>query len=125
MRFEKAIPYDILIRGTPNQGFIVEVGCVKVAYAQAETLLNDLTEYLKYPKEVEKQYNHDISSLGRVHIGPGAPIFSATALSRMTDDMLEAQQRKERANNPELKTYSGGEVKYPIPSTHKHKETEL
>jgi len=105
MKFKKQIPYDIMIRPTPNQGFIVEVGCVKVVYSGVSQLVRDLTVYLENPEDVEKQYNKDIVKLDRVHIGPGAPIFSGSALARMTDDVIMAEQRKEAKNNPGAVVY--------------------
>ena len=72
MKFKKAIPYDIKIQATPNDGFIVEVGCIKVAYSDWPELIRDLSEYFENPKEVEKQYNDDIAKLPRGHIGPYA-----------------------------------------------------
>ena len=98
MKFKKEIPYDILIKPTPNQGFIVEVGCVKVVYAGWTNLIQALTEYLSDPEGVEKQYKHDIDSLSRVQIGPYGPVFSESALAplaRMTDDVVMAEQRKQ------------------------------
>ena len=56
MKFKKSIPYDIKIQATPNNGFIVEVGCAKVAYSGWPELIRDLSEYFENPKEVEKQY---------------------------------------------------------------------
>ena len=69
MKFKKAIPYDILIRPTPNEGFIVEVGCVKVVYAGWASLIQDLSEYLAEPEKFEKQYNNDIQSLSKIQMG--------------------------------------------------------
>ena len=69
MKFKKAIPYDILIKATPNQGFVVEVGCVKMVYVGWTNLLRDLTEYFENPEMIEKQYNKDIQSLSRVRVG--------------------------------------------------------
>lgn len=68
MNFKKAIPYDIAIRPTPNGGFLVEVGCVKLAYSSAREMVLDLEEYLDDPEKVEIRYNMDIKALGRVHI---------------------------------------------------------
>lgn len=77
MKFKKSIPYNILIRPTPNQGFIVEVGCVKVVYAGWTNLIQDLTEYFAEPEKVEKQYNKDIQNLSRVQVGAFAPSMTA------------------------------------------------
>lgn len=88
MKFKKAIRYDILIRPTPNEGFIVEVGCVKVVYAGWASLIQDLSEYLAEPEKFEKQYNNDIQSLSKVQIGtygPSVPSIMAQAITREAD----------------------------------------
>lgn len=100
MEFKRAIPYRITIDPTINGGFIVEVGCVKVAYASPEALIKDLAEYLKNPVEVEKEYKKSIKSLSQVQVGPmptgiglnqqwGAP-YPGAAL----------RQEEENANQP-------------------------
>ena len=95
MKFKNSIPYDILIRPTPNNAFIVEVGCVKLAYTGITTLIHDLTEYLENPGDVEKQYKDDIAKLDTIHLGPILPgIWGSSALERATVQM-EAQQNTE------------------------------
>ena len=74
MKFQKLIPHDITISPTPNGGFICTVGCVKVAYAGISRLIQDLTQYLENPEQIEKQYEHDIGKLDRIHLGPNSPI---------------------------------------------------
>ena len=69
MKFNRLIPYDISIRATPNHGFIVDVGCVKLVYTGYTQLIRDLSEYLENPEGVEKQYNMDIRSASTIHIG--------------------------------------------------------
>ena len=62
MKFKKAIPYDIKIQATPNNGLIVIVGCAKFAYAGHDQLFRDLAAYFENPEDVEKQYNDDIAN---------------------------------------------------------------
>lgn len=69
MEFKKSIPYPILISPTPNNGFIVSVGCVKAAYSNSRKMVLDLEEYLDDPEKVEKQYNADLKNLDRVAVG--------------------------------------------------------
>ena len=69
MKFSRSIPYDILIRATPNHGFIVEVGCAKFVYTGYTQLIRDLTEYFENPEAVEMRYNMDIQKPSSIHIG--------------------------------------------------------
>jgi len=101
MKFKRSIPYQISIDPTPNGGFICKVGCATLAYAGYTKLIRDLTEYFENPVDVEKQYNDDVSKLGRVHIGSAAPIFSSTGLTRMSDSMFAEQQGREEAKHQE------------------------
>lgn len=120
MKFKKSIPYKIEIDPTPNGGFICKIGCVTLAYAGYTQLIRDLTAYFENPEDVEKQYNSDIAKLGRVHIRnvpditvtPYVPVNTASGLSMLERNKVENQRQ-------------GGEVKYPLPSTHENKENEL
>jgi len=107
MKFEKAIPYDILIRATPNGGFEVEVGCVNVVYMSWTNLIRDLSEYFENPKEVEKQYNEYIVCLGSINIGrvpdiqvrPYGTGKTASEISMLASNMAEKQKEFERELN--------------------------
>lgn len=57
MVFGKSIPYDINIKPTMNNGFIVKAGCATLVFSDKEGLLQFLQEYLSDPKKVEKEYN--------------------------------------------------------------------
>lgn len=57
MEFGKAINFDVIIRPSNNNGFIVEVGCGRFVYQSKNILLADLEEYLSNPKAIEKQYD--------------------------------------------------------------------
>ena len=131
MKFKRLIPYRILIDPTPNSGFIVTVDCAKFAYSGYTQLIKDLTAYFENPEDFEKQYHHDISSMGRVHIGcvpdirtaPYGAGNTASGLSMLARDMLEKQKEIEKEHDQ--KPLPGGEVEYPLPSTPGQKETEL
>jgi len=108
MKFKRSIPYDILIRPTPNEGFSVKVGCVKVVYSGITKLIQDLKEYLENPEEVEKQYNDDIVKLDRIHFGSPPDIRvapygagnTASGLSMLARNMLEKQKEIEKKAFP-------------------------
>lgn len=108
MKFKKSIPYQILIDPTPNNGFIVTCGCVKVAYSNFSSLLADLASYFANPEEIEKQYNVDIAALGRVHIGrmpdiqvtPYGAGKTASEISMLARNMVEKQNEAEKGAFP-------------------------
>ena len=56
MNFGKAIQYNIRIEPTVNDGFIVEVGCVRLVYTDKKDLVADLEAYLDNPERLEKEY---------------------------------------------------------------------
>ena len=99
MKFKKLIPYDILIRPTPNQGFIVEVGCVKVVYTNKRKMFDDLVDYIDEPEKIEKQYNDEIAKLGRIHISTYGAIRGAMVAVRPAS---QAQTEKELNENPQI-----------------------
>lgn len=57
MEFKKAIPYQISITASANNCYMVECGCVKLAFTEPKALTNALLEYLKDPEKAEKEYN--------------------------------------------------------------------
>jgi len=73
MEFKKAISYEINISPTPNNGFIVKVGCATLAFSDWRDLINALTEYFKDPEGVEKEYQSKIQPsfivCGNINIG--------------------------------------------------------
>ena len=81
MKFKQSIRYDINIKPTPNNGFIVTVGCVQVAYSNFSSLVQDLTEYLADPDTIERQYMADIQKPDRVHLGPNAPLYTVSGIA--------------------------------------------
>jgi hypothetical protein len=56
MKFQKAIPYEIRIFPTVNEGFVVIVGCCNLAYTDKNKLIADMAEFLNNPKKLERQY---------------------------------------------------------------------
>lgn len=57
MEFKSAPMREINIRTTANEGFIVNVGCANFAYTSKNKMIEDLTEYIRDPQAVEKEYN--------------------------------------------------------------------
>jgi len=57
MDFGKALPYDINITSSANNGFIVRVGCCEVVFSSRSEVIAALTEYITEPEKVEQQYN--------------------------------------------------------------------
>ncbi len=60
MKLKKAIPYDIHIRASANNGFIVKMGCGEFVAETTSTLISDLTEFLLDPDKYVKDYNDKI-----------------------------------------------------------------
>jgi len=58
MKFKKVLSRDIIISSSHNEGFIVKVGCCTLAYANADSLIADLKEYLANPGAIDKQYDN-------------------------------------------------------------------
>lgn len=98
MKFKKHMLYDILIRPTPNGGFIVEVGCAKMVYSNHGSLLQDLSLYLKDPEAMEKQYNQDISKLDRVHIGPIVPSIYGNVIRKQKSEQQYQEVNHENSS---------------------------
>ena len=106
MIFKKKIPYNILIRPTPNDGFIVEVGCAKFAYAGNEQLIRDLTAYFENPEAVEKQYDDFLKNTIKNNIEPYAQASGISMRQRV--DAMAHRHRDIKGDEivwePKLKT---------------------
>ena len=74
MKLRKRIERDIVIKPSANNGFIVEVGCVKLSYSDHYQMCRELAEYLSNPKKYEKAYRPLPQSASR---GYGGSITSA------------------------------------------------
>jgi len=57
LKFERAIPYDIRIQSSSNNGFIVTVGCCTCVFSNKDDLKKALGEFLDDPRKMEKEYN--------------------------------------------------------------------
>lgn len=57
MKLGRFIKYDIVIQASANNGFIARVGCATLVFADDESLLAGLREYLDDPDGHEKEYN--------------------------------------------------------------------
>ena len=80
MNFGKAMSHGIKIEALANNGFLVTVGPVRLAYADKDKLIADLKEFLDKYEQVEGEYNKvfadalsgtDINCFGR-GVGSGA-----------------------------------------------------
>jgi len=56
MEFKTVIPREIIIKPTHNNGFIVQTGCCTLCFANKETLVGGLAEYLADPEVHEERY---------------------------------------------------------------------
>ena len=56
MKLRKRIEREIVIKPSANNGFIVEVGCVKLSYSDHYQMCRELAEYLSNPEKYEKAY---------------------------------------------------------------------
>ena len=54
MALGKACRYVINIEPTANQGFIVNIGCARLAYANKEDLIAGISKYLNDPQGMEE-----------------------------------------------------------------------
>ena len=58
IEFKKAIPYDITIQPSSNNGYIVKVGCSISVFTNKADLIETLAEYINNPHKIEKVYNN-------------------------------------------------------------------
>ena len=61
MKLKKAIPYDILIRPSANNGFIVKIGCGEFVAETKSTLKEGLNDYLDDPDKYVQDYNKNMA----------------------------------------------------------------
>jgi len=57
MEFKNALPHDINISGSSNNGFIVKAGCCTAVFTDKKAMLNAIEDYINDPEKVEKEYN--------------------------------------------------------------------
>ena len=67
MEFGKKIKYDIIIKASGNNGFIVTVGCGQFVFPDKESLLRGLDYYLSNPDRCEQAYNENCAFGPPVH----------------------------------------------------------
>jgi len=60
MALGKACRYVINIEPTANQGFIVNIGCARLAYANKEDLIAGISKYLNDPQGMEEAYYQQV-----------------------------------------------------------------
>lgn len=73
MEFGKALPYDIVISSSANQGFKVKVGCCESVFSNKEDLKAALAEYIDDPESMEKKYNESNQNNGPDAVEETAP----------------------------------------------------
>lgn len=54
--FGKVSRYNIVIKSSDNNGFIVEVGCCTTVFNDIPTMLDAIESYLTKPEETLKEY---------------------------------------------------------------------
>lgn len=70
MKFKMPIK-QIVISGTHNGTFDVQVGCARFAYENPVDLLEAIEEYLEDPETIEKQYNQFMAELSQRELEMG------------------------------------------------------
>lgn len=70
MEFASNPMRQIEIRTTANGGYLVHVGCTYFAYEDKEKLIKDLSEYIRDPEAVEKEYNKHHKAYDEVERAP-------------------------------------------------------
>ena len=70
MKFKAPIK-QIVISGTHNGVFEVQVGCARFAYENPVDLLEAIGEYLEDPQGIEKQYNQFMAELSQRELEMG------------------------------------------------------
>ena len=71
MKLRKRIKHDITIKPSANNGFIVEMGRVKLAYSDHHQMCWELAEYLSNPEKFEKMYPSERSNIANAFYGSG------------------------------------------------------
>ena len=56
MALGRAIPHNIKIEASDNQGFTMIIGCGRFVYSLRENLMVGLERYLEDPEKLEKEY---------------------------------------------------------------------
>lgn len=64
VEFKTAMPREINIRPTANGGFIVQTGCCTLCFADNQSLVAGLRQYLDDPEGHEKRYNEMYAGQG-------------------------------------------------------------
>lgn len=57
MEFGNPLPYDIVITGSNNKGFIVKTGCCTSVFTDKKAMLSAIEDYINDPAKAEKEYN--------------------------------------------------------------------
>jgi len=62
MEFGNPLPYDIVITGSNNKGFIVKTGCCTSVFTNKKVMLAAIEDYINDPKKAEKDYNESTNN---------------------------------------------------------------
>ena len=80
MEFGNALPYDIVISGSNNKGFIVKTGCCTSVFTDKKVMLAAIEDYINDPEKMKKAYNESnqgpISGPVALDSGPAGICFT-------------------------------------------------
>ena len=74
---------------TLDKGYLVKVGCKKLAFKKRKDMLRELERYLKNPKKVEEEY---FGTVSRTVMGWGVDVDRRSAGRYATELRLRAQE---------------------------------
>jgi len=72
MDFGKAVPYDINIKPSNNNGFIVHCGCGVFVFNDLDEMIACIRDFIENPTDMENLYNKSV----------GAPVNVSTDMHR-------------------------------------------
>ena len=84
MKLRKRIERNVVIKPSANNGFIVEVGCVKLAYSDHHQMCRDLADYLSDPKKFEKMHSEFADP------SPFRPCYGLSGISGLTSGLFRS-----------------------------------
>ena len=84
MKLGKAINYEILIKPTSNQGFIVQVGCKQFCFEGRNNLIRALNKYLQDPEQLEKDLAEKEPTIPRL----GDDVMDPSPIGRLFSERM-------------------------------------
>lgn len=94
MEFKNLLPHAIEIRGTMNQGYLMQVGCAQFAFGDSDDMLELAKAYLDDPEGMLKKYDKAMNRYG------GSPPLETQLVERMPED-CETSSEGQTAEVPE------------------------